>query len=118
MPTRDPALTIAIARFGWARGHQHYRLRLIWQQLRKGGMVVMLLAMILILVLGLHGGPQDRNNAACPSANVEGSNGLKAHAPREADDLWHRRNLEGAAGRRGTMKCSAFQGRAHDLPSL
>lgn len=110
MPARDPALSIAIARFGWARGHQHYRLRFIRQQLRKGGVVVMLLAIAFLLVIGVQGRPQDRNNAASPGANVEGSNGLKAHAPREADDLWHRRNSAGGTGRHGTMKCSAFQG--------
>lgn len=110
MPARDPALTVAIARFGWARGHQRHRLRLIRQQLRKGGVVVMLLAMILLLVFGVQGRPQDRNNATCPSPNIEGSNGLKAHAPREADDLWHSRDSEGGTDRQGTMKCSAFQG--------
>ncbi len=110
MPARDPALSIAIARFGWVRGHQHYRLHLIRQQLRKGAVVLMLLAMILLLAFGVQGRPQDRNNAACPGANVKGSNGLKAHALREADDLWHSRNFEGGTGRHGTMKCSAFQG--------
>lgn len=110
MPARDPSLTVAIARFGWARGHQYHRLCLIRQQLRKGGVVVMLLAMILLLVFGVQGRPQDRNNATCPGANIEGSNGLKAHASREADDLWHGRDSEGGTDRHGTMKCSAFQG--------
>lgn len=112
MPTRDPALIISIARYGWGRGHKRYRLIRIRQQIRKSGVVVMLLAMIALLVLGVQRRPQDRNNPAGSGANVKGSDGLKAHARREPDDLWHEGNVEGSAPRHGTMKYSAFQGDA------
>lgn len=112
MPTRDPALIISIARYGWLRGHQRYRLFRIRQQIRKSGVVVMLLAMIALLVLGVQGRPQDCNNASRPRVDVKGSDCLKAHALRERDDLWHVSNVEGSAPCHGTMKCSAFQGAA------
>lgn len=112
MPTRDPALIISIARYGWVRGHQRYWLFRIRQQIRKSGVVVMLLAMIALLVLGVQRRPQNCNNPAGSGVNVKGSDGLKAHARRERDDLWHDGNVECSAPLDGTMKCSAFQGAA------
>ncbi|HDS1531131.1 TPA: hypothetical protein QEK88_000959 [Stenotrophomonas maltophilia] len=72
--------------------------------------MVVLLAMIVILVLGVQGRPQDRNNSACPGPSIKGSHGLKAHALRERDDLWHGSNIDRRTAQRGTMKCPAFQG--------
>ncbi|EPG2131185.1 TPA: hypothetical protein ACKPZ9_000129 [Stenotrophomonas maltophilia] len=72
--------------------------------------MVVLLAMIAVLALGVQRRPQDGNNPACPGANVEGSDGLKAHALRERDDLWHGSNVDRRTAQRGTMKCAAFQG--------
>ncbi|KOO73409.1 hypothetical protein VK66_12685 [Stenotrophomonas maltophilia] len=118
MPARDPALIVSIARYGWVRGHQRYRLFRIRQQIRKSWVMVVLLAMIAVLALGVQRRPQDRNNPTCPGANVKGSNGLKAHALRERDDLWHGSNVDRRTTQRGTMKCSVFQGERHDLPSL
>lgn len=118
MPARDPALIVSIARYGWVRGHQRYRLFRIRQQIRKSGVMVVLLAMIAVLALGVQRRPQDRNNPTCPGANVKGSNGLKAHALRERDDLWHGINVDRRTTQRGTMKCSVLQGERHDLPSL
>ncbi len=112
MPARDPALIISIARYGWVRGHQRYRFFGIRQQIRKSGVVMILLAMIAALALGVLGRPQDRNNPASPGANVKGSDGLKAHALRERDDLWHGSNVDRRNAQRGTMKCSVFQGGA------
>lgn len=110
MPARDPALVLSIARYGWVRGHQRYRLFRTRQQIRKGGVMVVLLAMIAVLALGVQRRPQDGNNPACPGSNVEGSDGLKAHALRERDDLWHGSNVDRRTAQRGTMKCAAFQG--------
>ncbi|WP_440570711.1 hypothetical protein [Stenotrophomonas muris] len=112
MSARDPALIISIARYGWVRGHQRYRLVRLWQQIRKSGVILILLMMIALLVFGVQGSPQDRNNPACPRVNVKGSDGLEAHALRERDDLWHGSNVDGGTTQRGTMKRSAFQGAA------
>ena len=112
MSARDPALIFSIARYGWVRGHRRYRLFRVWQQIRKSGVVLALLVMITLLVLGAQGRPQDRNNAAHPRVDVKRSDGLKAHALRERNDLWHGSNVEGSVPRQGTMKCSAFQGAA------
>ncbi|WP_423373077.1 hypothetical protein [Stenotrophomonas maltophilia] len=112
MPIRDPALVVSIARYGWVRGHQRYRLFRIGQQIRKSGVMVAFLAMIAVLALGVQGRPQDRNNPACTRANVKGSDGLKAHALRERDDLWHGTNVDRHTTQRGTMKCAPFQGKS------
>lgn len=112
MSARDPALIFSIARHGWVRGHRRYRLFRVWQQIRKSGVVLAFLAMIALLVLGVQGRPQDCNNASRPRVDVKGSDGLKAHALRERDDLWHGSNADVGTTQHGTMKCSAFQGAA------
>ncbi len=92
------------------RGHQRYRLFRIGQQIRKSGVMVIFLAMIAVLALGVQGRPQDRNNPACPRENVKRSDGLKAHALRERDDLWHGTNVDRRTTERATMKYAPFQG--------
>lgn len=110
MPSRDPSLTLAIARHGWVAGHRHYRLARRYLQLRKCGVVVLLLAAVASAAHALLWRPEDANNAARPTLNIEGAHCGESHAHGEADDLRHGTHAATGVEPNETMKCAAFQG--------
>lgn len=112
MPSRDPNLTIAISRFGWVAGHRRYRLARLHLQIRKCGVIVLLLAAMTCAVYLLFWGPEHANDTAEPTANVERAQGGKAHSNWEAADLCHGANVAPAAARLPTMINAVFQGKA------
>lgn len=112
MPSRDPTLTLAIARHGWAAGHRNYRLARRYLQLRKCGVIVLLLAAVASAAYALLWRPQDANNTAQPGFDVEGSQCSESHAHGEADDLCHGVNVARNAISIPTMIGRAIQGEA------
>ncbi len=110
MPSRDPSLTLAIARHGWRDGHRRYRLASRRIQLRKCGVIVFLLAAVASAAHALLWCPEHAHNAADPALNVEGAQCGESHAHGEADDFRHGTHAATGVEPAETMKCTPFQG--------
>lgn len=112
MPMRDPALTVAIVRYGWVAGHRHHRLRCLGAKLRKCGVGAAFLILFLAIAASVCRSPEHRNHTTEAGGGVVGAESGEVHALREADDFCHGVDVAPAATGLPTMIGSAFQGEA------